>query len=119
LREKEGYDTESSDAEDLKETITFFKEEARIIFEELELQKKSIQIQKPKPSTITTAESSGHCGSTLSESTPRSTSTRVSTRVSESHVPASDSEDNDDEPIIVGKSGAPTSGSDSDDDIYS
>ncbi len=118
MRENDDYDNESSEAKDLKETIAFFKEEARIIFEELQLQKKSIQ-RASKPSTITTAESSGHCGSTLSESTPRSSSTRVSTRVSESHVPASDSEDDDEEPIIVGKSGAPTSGSDSDDDIYS
>jgi hypothetical protein len=101
LRENDDYDTESSEAEDLKETIAFFKEEARIIFEELQLQKKSIQ-RASKPSTITTAESSGHCGSTLSESTPYDSSSRRSSRVSESHVAASDSDS--DSPIIVGKS---------------
>jgi hypothetical protein len=66
LRKESFYDSASSETKELKETIKFFKGEARCIFEELELQKKQIQIQQ-QPSTITTESLSRQC-STLSGS---------------------------------------------------
>lgn len=61
LRRESDYDSNSSEAEEVKETIAFFKQKAGCIFHDL--QEKSIQ-----PTTITTDALSRH-SSTLSSST--------------------------------------------------
>ena len=76
MREQYDYDSESSEAKCLKETVAFFKEEARIIFDELEHQKKSFQ-------TISTTEGSS-TSSRLSDSSHRDSSSSAPRRSSSS-----------------------------------
>ena len=96
------YDSESSEAEDVKQTIAFLKDKATSIFDQLEEKKRFPRIIVIKScETKKSSRSSTACSSTSQSSLPRPLVAPHPPRVSESsHIVNSD--DEDDFPVASG-----------------